>query len=77
MKHQIADLKNQLARQAEVLNAVSPLSTLNRGYAIVSHADGQIITNSEQAKVGDTINAQLHEGQLVCQVLDTESANDR
>ena len=77
MKHQIADLKNQLARQAEVLNAVSPLSTLNRGYAIVSHTDGQIITNSEQAKVGDTINAQLHEGQLVCQVLETEPANDR
>lgn len=76
MKHRLEDLKNQLARQAEVLNAVSPLSTLNRGYAIVTSEQGQVISNSQQTQTGDTVYAQLHEGTIKCSVVDNNTSKD-
>lgn len=72
IKHQLDDLKNQLARQAEVLNAVSPLSTLSRGYSIVTSNHGKVVTSHEQAQVGDTVYAQLHEGTLTCSVVKSQ-----
>jgi exodeoxyribonuclease VII large subunit len=64
----LQEFKNRLARQAEVLHAVSPLSTLSRGYAIVSNEAGEAVKNSQQVKVGDTVNAQLHQGSISCSV---------
>ena len=57
-----------LAKQVEVLNAVSPLSTLSRGYAINTTQDGEVIHRPSQVKVGDQITAQLHQGKLSCTV---------
>lgn len=64
----LQDFKNRLARQAEVLNAVSPLSTLSRGYAIVTTESGEAVRTSSQVKVGDTVTAKLHEGSFSCSV---------
>jgi len=68
IKQQISLLQQKLARQAEVLNAVSPLSTLSRGYAIITTQQGVAVTDSKQVNVGDTLNAQLHQGKLTCTV---------
>jgi exodeoxyribonuclease VII large subunit len=65
---QLQDFKNKLARQAEVLNAVSPLSTLSRGYAIITTGSGEAVRASSQIKIGDTVTAQLHEGAFSCSV---------
>jgi len=64
MQLQLQSLKNTLARQAEVLHAVSPLSTLGRGYSIVTNEAGEAIKDSQLVKVGDTIYTQLHNGSL-------------
>ena len=61
-------LQQKLAREVEVLNAVSPLSTLSRGYAINTTQDGVVIHNTHQVKVGDRLYAQLHRGKLSCTV---------
>jgi exodeoxyribonuclease VII large subunit len=60
-----------LAEQATLLNSVSPLATLGRGYSIVRKFDKKdesyrVITSSTDANVGDKINILLHEGQLDC-----------
>ena len=68
IKQQLSALQQKLARQAEVLNAVSPLSTLSRGYAIVTTGDGEAVRESTQVKVGDTVHAKLHQGKLTCTV---------
>lgn len=68
MEANLKQWQQNLGRQVEVLNAVSPLSILSRGYAINSTADGQIIHSHEQVKVGDAIVAQLHQGKLSCTV---------
>ena len=70
MELQLQALKNKLGRQAEVLNAVSPLNTLGRGYAIVTNDKGQAIRNSQQVKKGETLYTQLHQGKLSCSVTD-------
>ncbi len=68
MEANLKQWQQSLGRQVEVLNAVSPLSILSRGYAINSTPDGQIIHSHEQVNVGDQIVAQLHQGKLSCTV---------
>ena len=63
----------ELAKQATLLNSVSPLATLARGYSIVRKKEEKngpyrIITNSNDTCTGDQINILLHEGQLDCTV---------
>ena len=60
-----------LAKQASLLNSVSPLATLGRGYSIVrklNKDDGlyKVITRSADTTIGDEVNILLHEGQLDC-----------
>lgn len=60
-----------LAEQATLLNSVSPLATLGRGYSIVRKYNKddksyQVVTRSADTTVGDELNILLHEGQLDC-----------
>ncbi|HEY2782043.1 MAG TPA: exodeoxyribonuclease VII large subunit [Steroidobacteraceae bacterium] len=50
------------------LNAVSPLATLERGYAIVSRADGGILRNAADAPPGSLIEARLAQGKIRAKV---------
>lgn len=60
--------RQQLQFQVRQLNGVSPLATLERGYAIVQDQNGQAITRQEQVSPGDQIRARLHQGTLICTV---------
>jgi exodeoxyribonuclease VII large subunit len=61
--------KNRLGLAVRTLEAVSPLATLHRGYAIVTReADGALIEQSKQVEPGQQIRAQLSEGELLCRV---------
>jgi exodeoxyribonuclease VII large subunit len=44
------------------LNSVSPLATLERGYAIVQSVNGKVITDAEQVNIGDIVTNRLHKG---------------
>ena len=55
------------------LNAVSPLATLDRGYAIVQQSGngstlGKVITNANEVATGDQVINRLRHGHLVCRV---------
>ena len=51
------------------LHALSPLATLNRGYAIARrHPNGEILRQADQASVGDTVDILLGEGRLYCEI---------
>jgi len=53
------------------LNALSPLSTLARGYAVVTDVgDGKIIRNSNAVEVGQRVAVKLSEGGLLCEVIE-------
>lgn len=57
--HQNAQRLSALAR---TLNAVSPLATLDRGYAIVFDAASQLIKSADCLAIGDEVRVKLAEG---------------
>ncbi len=66
---------SRLERERHKLNAamrslenVSPLATLDRGYAVVKSEDGKMLKSTAPLSVGDTITATLTDGDLYCQI---------
>lgn len=49
---------------ARSLEAISPLATVARGYAILQHDDGRIVRRRDDAKPGDALDARLSDGKL-------------
>lgn len=58
----------ELRRLAERLHAISPRAVLERGYAILTDADGAAITASGQTAQGQQLQAMLAHGRLALRV---------
>lgn len=67
--HLLERKSRNLATQAHALDTVSPLATLDRGYAIASRVDnGQILREATQIRPGEQIRTRLSKGELLCKV---------
>ena len=64
----LSELNHRVALLGRALHSVSPLATLDRGYAIVRDRQGKVLTDAAAAKVGDEIRARLSKGELVANV---------
>ena len=64
----LSDLHHRVALLGRTLHSVSPLATLDRGYAIVLDGDGKAMTDASGANSGDEIRARLSKGELVANV---------
>ena len=64
----LSELSHRVALLARALHSVSPLATLDRGYAIVLDADGKAMTDAATANAGDEIRARLSKGELAATV---------
>jgi exodeoxyribonuclease VII large subunit len=65
----ISDCRHRLELAMRGLHAVSPLATLDRGYAIVEDvSSGKVLMNAADASPGDDIRARLAKGELVATV---------
>lgn len=53
------------------LDIVSPLATLERGYAIVMYGDN-VLLRSKDVNIGNAVNIQLGQGKLICEVQHVE-----
>ncbi len=72
--NQLQQHQQQLTRLSQTLHAVSPLATLDRGYALVSLPDtGQLIQSIKQLAVNDKISIRLADG-LVSSKVDAVSS---
>jgi exodeoxyribonuclease VII large subunit len=65
----IATRRQRLALAARGLHAVSPLATLDRGYAIVSDAAGKVLMDPAFVQPGDRVTARLAGGSLEAEVV--------
>ncbi|MGD9591251.1 MAG: exodeoxyribonuclease VII large subunit [Candidatus Berkiella sp.] len=63
---------NKLGLLSARLNAVSPLATLSRGYAIVTAENSQVIQDIHQVKVQQKVETQLHNGKFSSVVISIE-----
>ncbi len=61
--------EQQVATLGASLNAFNPLTTLARGYAIPTRADGHVLQSAKDTQAGERFSLRLHDGQLDCQVL--------
>ena len=69
LNRKLEQLKQQLSNTSQTLHAVSPLATLNRGYAIVSEPQSDhIIRTAKQLKTGDNIQTRLAQGRLISKI---------
>jgi len=65
----LTDRQRRLVLASRALDTISPLATLERGYAIVSRLpDRRILHRAGDVIPGDAIEARLSEGVLVCTV---------
>jgi exodeoxyribonuclease VII large subunit len=75
LKQQLANLQDgllknmqqRLAAKADLLNSVSPLATLSRGYSI-TYANEDIVRNTEQVKVKDELVTKVANGEIISTV---------
>lgn len=70
MQYILEAKKNALTHSIGTLEACSPLSTLARGYSIVTMDDGSVVRGTNTLLPGDTIYAQLAEGKLRATMID-------
>ena len=62
--------KEELKQIKARVRALSPQSTLDRGYSVVQLADGQIVTDPKKLKAGDELRLRLAKGETKATVLD-------
>lgn len=67
-ERRVAETKHAYIRLAASLDALSPLKTLQRGYAIASDDSGRVLRRTADAAPGDRITVSLSDGALRCQV---------
>ena len=67
MTKQLNEKNQQLTQAAHLLESVSPLATLKRGYAIVKKGN-EIVRKTNTVNVGDVITTQISDGELDCEI---------
>ena len=60
--------RGRLEQLAGELAALSPVSILERGYALVFDASGKLVKDAEQVKTGDDITARVAKGEITATV---------
>lgn len=69
MDKRLTEQKNRYIRLTAMLDALSPLKVVSRGYSLASK-DGKIVKSVKLVEVGDTVTTRLSDGYLVSSVTD-------
>ncbi len=67
--HRVQKFQHRLTLQMKVLENLSPLKVVSRGYSLV-HKGEQLIKNSQQVEIGDELSIRLANGQITAKVLE-------
>ena len=65
----IARKRSDIMKIAAVLEELSPLAVLKRGYAI-AHVNDELLTSVKQARVGAKLRVQLIDGSITAEVME-------
>ncbi len=63
----VYELRQRFVQKLATMHAVSPLATLERGYAIVMFGE-KIVFDSHQVRPGDEVSVRLAKGSLLCEI---------
>jgi len=68
------EAKQRLGLAAASLDALSPLSVLQRGYAIAQKEDGSLLLDAKQVTIGDAVKVRLARGRISARVGSVEES---
>jgi exodeoxyribonuclease VII large subunit len=71
MRRRLEQAHNRVAQLAGLLDSLSPLATLKRGYAIVLDEEGRVVSDASAVSKGQQLQARLAHGQIEVEVLKT------
>jgi exodeoxyribonuclease VII large subunit len=64
MRLRLRGASERLAHLAQMLDSLSPLAILGRGYAILTDSGGRVVTDARAVAAGDSLEARLASGRL-------------
>ena len=73
LNHQIDRAHDDLTHQLARVRGMSPLATLERGYAVVQDDDGHVVTSIEQARPDQGLQVRVRDGRIRVTVRDTSA----
>lgn len=73
IQQRLKNSRQQLQHSMHLLDTVSPLATLTRGYSITTDESGQVITDASGVSCGQTIHTRLADGQLSSTVISNQT----
>lgn len=77
MGHGLTQRGDRLTGLGRALDAVSPLATLARGFAIVRRtSDGTVVRDAARVRAGEQVEARLARGALLCRVEATRAESE-
>jgi exodeoxyribonuclease VII large subunit len=69
MKRKLELTRKRLEREASLLNSLSPLAILNRGYSITTNLEtGAVIKEIGTVSIGDKVGVRVTDGEMECRV---------
>jgi exodeoxyribonuclease VII large subunit len=74
LSHALARAGDDITHQRARARALSPLATLQRGYAVVQAADGSVVASTRQTAVGDDLSIRLADGRVLATTSAVEPA---
>jgi len=69
VRGRLVEQRQRFELAARALHTVSPLATLDRGYAIVADATGKVLQDAASLQPGDRISARLARGHFTAAVI--------
>ena len=69
LRHRIDLASENLIQVIARIRALSPQSTLERGYAVVQMSDGKIVRDSKELKIGDLVRLRLAKGESAATIV--------
>ncbi|HET6625156.1 MAG TPA: exodeoxyribonuclease VII large subunit [Nocardioidaceae bacterium] len=73
--HQLDRARNDLSHQLARVRSLSPLATLERGYAVLQDRDGHVVTSTAQTEAGQDLQVRVSDGRIHVIVNNTEEGN--
>ncbi len=72
-RHRLDRATDEIAHHQARARALSPLATLQRGYAVLQDADGHVLTSESSAAKGDAVAVRVADGRVHAKVTRTET----
>ena len=60
--------KTSYEKQVALLDSLSPLKTMSRGYSVTTNMEGKIISKKEDVNIGEDISIKLINGNILAKV---------